>query len=104
MATQYGNNIESTTSGTAGEHGVGASGGVHKDHSTGSGIKSALAGIHGVGEKIRGEFNGGVDRVAGEDPSDGVATAASGDREMETGLFQGTKERHAQANADLNRE
>jgi len=113
MTTQYGNNIDSTTSGTAGEQGVSTSGGVHEKHSTGGGIKSAVAGIHGIGEKIRGEFNGSVDRAAGDDPSKSVKTAASGERELETGKFSaGTKEReglfnkdrHAQANKDLNRE
>jgi len=58
--SQYGNNVESTTSGTAGEHGTGAGGGV-KD--TAGGVKNVIAGIHGVGEKLRGEFNAGVDNT-----------------------------------------
>lgn len=62
---------------------------------------------------MRGEVNAGVDRAAGEPSSDGVKTAASGAKEMQTGQFsQSTKDRegihagarHAQANTDLNRE
>lgn len=33
---------------------------------TGDGIKGAFAGIHGMGEKARGEFNAGVDRTFDE--------------------------------------
>ena len=58
--SQYGNNVESTTSGTAGEHGTGAGGGV-KDAA--GGVKNVIAGIHGAGEKLRGEFNAGVDKT-----------------------------------------
>ncbi len=32
----------------------------------GHGIKGALAGVHGLGEKIRGEFNSAVDEAAGD--------------------------------------
>lgn len=107
--TQYGNNIESTTSGTAGSSGTGVSGSVKEGA---SGIKGALAGVHGMGEKIRGEFNAGVDQAFHEDDSKGVKTAAAGEKEMYTGHFSsGTKEREAghagrmgQANTDLNRE
>ena len=70
MTSQYGNNIDSTTSGTAGSSGVvGPSGGVRdnsKSTSGLSGIKSAIAGVHGLGEKVRGEFNAGVDRTFDE--------------------------------------
>lgn len=114
MTSQYGNNIESTTSGTAGSSGVGPSGGVHDSSSSKTGgIKSAIAGVHGLGEKVRGEFNAGVDKAAGEPSSEGVATAASGTKEMQTGEFShSTKareginagDRHTQANVDLNRE
>jgi len=79
---------------------------------TGDGIKGIFAGIHGMGEKARGEFNAGVDKTFDEDSSKGVKTAASGDKEMMTGQFsRDTKERegamqtrHEQANTDLNRE
>jgi hypothetical protein len=54
--SQYGNNIESTTSGTAGQHGT----------SHGGGVKGIAAAVHGAGEKIRGTFNKGVDAAAGE--------------------------------------
>jgi len=105
---QYGKNIDHDE-----KQGVGATSGAasgEKVHS--GGLKGALAGVHGVGEKIRGTFNAEVDKVAGEDSSKGVATAASGDREMQTGQFAAsTKERegvqgarHQQANTDLNRE
>ena len=49
--SQYGNNVESSTSGTAGEDGV----------KHGGGAKGIAAAVHGVGEKIRGTFNKGVD-------------------------------------------
>jgi len=114
MTSQYGNNVDSTTSGTVGSSGVGPSGGVHdSSNSKSGGLKSAVAGIHGLGEKVRGEFNAGVDKAAGEPSSDGVKTAASGTKEMQTGQFShSTKEReginaadrHTQANMDLNRE
>ena len=34
--------------------------------SAGEKVKGALAGIHGLGEKLRGEFNAGVDRAFDE--------------------------------------
>ncbi|KAH7311941.1 hypothetical protein BKA65DRAFT_517858 [Rhexocercosporidium sp. MPI-PUGE-AT-0058] len=63
---------------------------------TGGGVKGVLAGIHGVGEKIRGEFNKGVDGAMGD--KEGVvkneAVANAGDRERLTGTFAGeTKNR-----------
>ncbi|CZS98105.1 uncharacterized protein RCO7_08873 [Rhynchosporium graminicola] len=60
------------------------------------GVKGVLAGIHGVGEKIRGEFNKGVDGAMGD--KEGVLkneqVANAGDRERLTGTFAGeTKNR-----------
>jgi hypothetical protein len=49
--SKHGNNVESTTSGTAGEDGV----------KRGGGVKGIAATVHGAGEKIRGKFNKGVD-------------------------------------------
>jgi len=78
---------------------------------SGKGVTGMLAGIHGVGEKIRGKVNAGIDDSFHEDSSRGVKTAASGDQEIGTGHFsQQTKDRealgrrHEQANTDLNRE
>jgi hypothetical protein len=34
-----------------------------KINEAGTDLKGALAGIHGVGEKVRGEFNAGIDRA-----------------------------------------
>ncbi|PVH86159.1 hypothetical protein DL98DRAFT_650223 [Cadophora sp. DSE1049] len=63
---------------------------------TGTGVKGVLAGIHGIGEKVRGEFNKGVDGAVGD--KEGVlkneAVADAGDRERLTGTFAGeTKNR-----------
>lgn len=102
---QYGKNIDHPE-----KEGVGATSGAASGEKVhGGGLKGA---IHGVGEKIRGEFSTGGDRGVGEDSSKGVATAASGDKEMESGQFsrsakerEGVKSaRHEQANTDLNRE
>jgi len=52
-------------------------------------VKGVVAAIHGAGEKLRGEFNSGVDRAFNE--SSGVAKnqriANAGDTEMTTGQF-----------------
>ncbi|KAK0105404.1 hypothetical protein ONS96_004795 [Cadophora gregata f. sp. sojae] len=73
------------------EHGTSSS-----SSGTRSGVKGVLAGIHGIGEKFRGEFNKGVDGAGGD--REGVlkneAVANSGDRERLTGTFAGeTKNR-----------
>ncbi|ODH14576.1 hypothetical protein ACO22_06547 [Paracoccidioides brasiliensis] len=55
----------------------------------GHGIKSALAGIHGVGESIRGSVNAAVDRAMKDDEGarKNEAIAREGRRELETGKF-----------------
>ncbi|KAJ5034897.1 uncharacterized protein L3040_008165 [Drepanopeziza brunnea f. sp. 'multigermtubi'] len=54
-----------------------------------SSVKGVLAGIHGLGEKVRGEFNSAVDGAAGD--REGVArnraVAEAGERERLTGSF-----------------
>ncbi|KAK2809074.1 hypothetical protein FQN50_004127 [Emmonsiellopsis sp. PD_5] len=65
-------------------------------HGVGHSIKAAAAGIHGVGESLRGNANAAVDRAM-EDP-EGVrkneAIAREGEREVQTGEFsRGTKKR-----------
>ncbi|KAK2741743.1 hypothetical protein FQN55_008243 [Onygenales sp. PD_40] len=65
-------------------------------HGHGHSIKAAAAGIHGVGESLRGNANAAVDRAM-EDP-EGVrkneAIAREGEREVQTGEFsRGTKKR-----------
>ncbi|TVY39693.1 hypothetical protein LOCC1_G005385 [Lachnellula occidentalis] len=67
-----------------------------KSQSAASSVGGVVAGIHGAGEKLRGEFNAGVDRAFNEPQgavkNQGVADA--GEREIETGHFAGsTKER-----------
>jgi len=64
------------------------------------GVKGVLAGIHGIGEKLRGEFNEGIDEAFNENGSqaEGVArnaaVANAGDKELTTGQFaHGTKNR-----------
>jgi len=68
--------------------------GTHVDGSTTAGhstnpVKNMLAAVHGVGEKVRGEFNGRVDAAMGE--REGVrknaAIANAGDAEIQTGQF-----------------
>ncbi|KAK2748538.1 hypothetical protein FQN57_000672 [Myotisia sp. PD_48] len=64
--------------------------------SVGHGIKDIAAGIHGAGEKIRGNVGAAVDRAA-NDP-EGAAknelVSDQGEREMKTGKFsQATKEK-----------
>jgi len=66
-------------------------------------VKNILAGIHGAGEKLRGEINGWVDSAAGE--QEGVqknaAIANAGDAEMQTGQFStGTKNREGAVPGD----
>jgi len=55
----------------------------------GGGVGAVFAGIHGAGERLRGEINQGVDEVFGE--REGVAknkaVANAGDQEMATGHF-----------------
>jgi len=62
-----------------------------KTQSAASSVGGVFAGIHGAGEKIRGEFNAGVDRAFNEPEgavkNKGVANA--GEREIETGHFSG---------------
>ncbi|EEH50369.1 uncharacterized protein PADG_06448 [Paracoccidioides brasiliensis Pb18] len=55
----------------------------------GHGIKSALAGIHGVGESIRASVNAAVDRAMKDDEGarKNEAIAREGRRELETGKF-----------------
>ncbi|KAK6580312.1 hypothetical protein PZA11_007334 [Diplocarpon coronariae] len=62
-------------------------------HSAGHGVKGLLAGIHGLGEKVRGEFNGAVDVVAGDEEglAKDHAVADAGDRERLTGTFEGRR-------------
>jgi len=72
----------------------------------GSGIKAVLAGIHGAGEKLRGEFNSGVDCTFNE--REGVAKneriANAGDSEMTTGEFShATKNREGVVPGDHER-
>ncbi|KUJ09321.1 uncharacterized protein LY89DRAFT_724347 [Mollisia scopiformis] len=79
----------STTSTTTSSTGTGT-------ESTGSKLKGVLAGIHGAGEKIRGEFNSAVDE--GFHEPGGVAknraVADAGEGEIATGQFTGeTKNR-----------
>ncbi|KLJ08727.1 hypothetical protein EMPG_15841 [Blastomyces silverae] len=64
----------------------------------GHGIKSTVAGVHGLGENIRGNVNAAVDRAM-KDP-EGVrkneAIAREGEREVETGEFsRATKARES---------
>ncbi|KAI9047070.1 hypothetical protein LZ554_009144 [Drepanopeziza brunnea f. sp. 'monogermtubi'] len=57
--------------------------------SAASGVKGVLAGIHGLGEKVRGEFNSAVDGAAGdrEGLARNRAVAEAGERERVTGRF-----------------
>ncbi|KAF3479465.1 uncharacterized protein GIQ15_06441 [Arthroderma uncinatum] len=87
--------------GRGGSAGVGATaptgrgvGGAAKEsaHGVGHGVKSAVAGVHGMGEKIRGAAGATIDRAM--DHPEGVAkndqTIREGEREMKTGDFNGT--------------
>jgi len=74
------------------------------------GVKGVLAGIHGVGEKVRGEFNGAVDGAFNENgsQSEGVvknaAVANAGDAERKTGQFtHATKNREGAIPGDNER-
>ncbi|KAH8793740.1 hypothetical protein F5882DRAFT_54654 [Hyaloscypha sp. PMI_1271] len=65
--------------------------------------KNMLAAAHGAGEKLRGEFNEGVDRTFNE--SEGIAKneriANAGNSEMATGQFaQSTKNREGAVPGD----
>jgi len=71
------------------------------------GVKGVLAGIHGIGEKVRGEFNAGVDEAFNENggQSEGVvknaAVANAGDKELTTGQFShATKNREGAVPGD----
>ncbi|KAK2779222.1 hypothetical protein FQN52_002518 [Onygenales sp. PD_12] len=82
--------IPAPTTGTEPTHAQG------HGHGVGHSIKAAAAGIHGVGESLRGNANAAVDRAM-EDP-EGVrkneAIAREGEREVQTGEFSwGTKKR-----------
>jgi len=75
-------------------------GGTHSTTSTthhaGSGIKVVLAGIHGAGETLRGEFNAAIDRAFGETAGEAKNEniARQGEQELNTGHFStGTKAR-----------
>ncbi|EAU34788.1 predicted protein [Aspergillus terreus NIH2624] len=61
-----------------------------KGQEFGRGIKSTLAGIHGAGESLRGNFNAAVDEAVGH--KEGVAKnsgiAQQGEREISSGQFQ----------------
>ncbi|KAF8858777.1 hypothetical protein BDZ45DRAFT_689776 [Acephala macrosclerotiorum] len=85
----YGNTADHTTTSTTGAGGSAVGG-------HGGGIEGIAAGIHGLGEKVRGEFNTAVDQSFGE--SEGVAknraVVDAGIMERETGRFAGsTKDR-----------
>jgi len=74
------------------------------------GVKGVLAGIHGVGEKVRGELNAGIDEAFNENGSqeEGVrrnaAVANAGEKELDTGNFaQSTKNREGAAPGDNER-
>jgi len=74
------------------------------------GVKGVLAGIHGVGEKVRGEFNGAIDGAFNENgsQSEGVvknaAVANAGDAERKTGQFtHATKNREGAVPGDNER-
>jgi len=69
-----------------------------------------LAGIHGIGEKVRGEFNAGVDETFNQNGSqaEGVArnaaVANAGDKELTTGQFaHATKNREGAVPGDEGR-
>jgi len=67
-----------------------------KVNTAASGVGGVFAGLHGAGEKIRGEFNAGVDRAFNE--PEGVVknegVARQGEGEIESGRFSGsTRER-----------
>merc|ERR1711964_56377 len=84
------------TTASSGMHTAGTTATGHTSSGSGGGVKGVLAGIHGMGEKVRGEFNKGVDGVVGD--KEGVlkneAVADAGDRERLTGTFAGeTKNR-----------
>jgi len=63
-----------------------------KIREAGGGIKGVLAGIHGVGEKVRGEFNSAVDEGFNEPTgvAKNKAVANAGDAERHTGQFAGS--------------
>jgi len=83
------------------------------------GVKGVAAAVHGLGEKVRGTINKGVDDAThdSQGSAKNSSIANAGDNEMASGKFAAsTKERegmlpggeqgmrHAQANTDLNRE
>jgi len=57
-----------------------------------SSVGGVFAAVHGAGEKIRGEFNAGVDRTFNEPEGEvkNANVAAAGDREIDTGHFAGS--------------
>ncbi|PGG95528.1 hypothetical protein AJ79_10009 [Helicocarpus griseus UAMH5409] len=67
----------------------------------GHGLKAAVAGVHGVGEAIRGSATAAVDRVANE--PEGVrrneAIAREGEREVEQGEFRHTRDAGSRSGA-----
>jgi len=106
VSTNY-NNVERTSAADS------------NDSSGPKGVKGLAAAVHGVGEKIRGKFNGGVDETFNDDQGVAKSTsiASAGHSEMTTGKFAASTQsregmlpggehmqRHAQANTDLNRE
>jgi len=91
------------------EHTSTATGNTHpsstgqKTQEAASGVKGLFAAAHGAGEKLRGEFNAGVDRTF--DEKEGVAkneaVARAGDGEMTTGRFtHSTKNREGAVPGD----
>ncbi|EEQ91471.1 uncharacterized protein BDCG_06591 [Blastomyces dermatitidis ER-3] len=87
-----------TTAGTTARTTAGTRAGTTTGSGLGHGIKSAVAGVHGLGENIRGNVNAAVDRAM-KDP-EGVrkneTIAIEGEREVETGEFsRATKARES---------
>ncbi|KAG0650323.1 hypothetical protein D0Z07_3027 [Hyphodiscus hymeniophilus] len=83
------------------------------------GVKGVAAAVHGLGEKVRGTFNKGVDDAAhdSQGSAKNSSVANAGDSEIASGKFAASTkqregllpggeqgQRHAQANTDLNRE
>ncbi|PBP25381.1 hypothetical protein BUE80_DR003823 [Diplocarpon rosae] len=98
IASETGHSQEARITGTsAGQVGTTSATTSHpKTHGAEQGVKGVLAGIHGLGEKVRGELNGAIDAVARD--KEGIAknraVADVGDRERLTGNFAGeTKNR-----------
>ncbi|KAL3426892.1 hypothetical protein PVAG01_00401 [Phlyctema vagabunda] len=61
-----------------------------------TGVKGAIAAVHGVGETMRGKFNSKVDQQFNEPTgvAKNEAIAAQGEQELDTGKFShGTKAR-----------